>query len=159
MGVVSERDAPSAATLYPSPMGMSDYLRVRDAGVVAGGAAEAGFGHVMAQDAHREVQDAQTAVAADPSEANIQRLQAATDRAALWEMTGNMGRGVAGGYLLSAPKMPYRTTRPDVAAGEAERLRLDAMVNGRGAPPSPLGAPRPHHSLNQPRDPNGRFSR
>src|SRR5690606_5901762 len=160
-GMRSNPNAPSAATLHQPPPRISEFVRARDLGVVAGAGAVAGLGHQMAEDARAEVKAAFDAVERDPSEANIQRLQAAMDRAALWDFTGNIGRGMGLTYAFSAPKLRYQTTRPNVEAAEAERVRIDQMINaprrasGPSAPAAPLGVP--HHSALQPRR-GGKFA-
>lgn len=128
-GMRSNPDAPSATTLYPQPPARAQWGGARDVGVLAGAGAEAWVGHKMAEDAQEEVRAAYEAVQQDPSEANIQRLHAALDRAAMWETVGNLGRGMMLGYVGAAPKFRYQTTRPDVAAAEAERTRLDLAIN------------------------------
>lgn len=130
-GVRSDPQAPSATTLYPSPPRISEYARARDVAVGAGAGAEVAFSAAMANHARTELEDARKAVAADPSEANIQRMQAAETQAAAWEGMANVGRGIGLGYLTSMPFARYQPTRPNVSAAEAERLRLDAVVNPR----------------------------
>lgn len=155
-GVRANANAPAATTLYPSPLGMSEYGRVRDLGVLGGVGAEVGVTSTMASQARDELAEARKAVAADPSEGNIQRMQAAETQAALWELGANVGRGVGLGYVGAAPFARYQTARPDVQRAEAERLRLNALMQqGSGLPQAPLGAP--HHSHLQPRV-GGRFS-
>lgn len=129
--VRSNRAAPSAASLYPAPPTRAQYFTGRDVGVLAGAGGEAAFGQVMAQQAQEELTAAQQAVSADPSEANIRRLETARDRMALWEFTGNLGRGFGMGYGGAAFKSRYRPSRPDVAAAEAERIRLDRLLKRR----------------------------
>lgn len=128
-GMSSNAKAPSATTLYPPPGVLAQYAKGRDVGVVGGAAAESGFSTYMAQQAHQDLQDARKAVASDPSEANIQRLQQARDAALTWEVLQNIGRGAALGYVPAAAKMPYKSVRPNVARAEAERARLDTLMS------------------------------
>lgn len=165
-GMQSNPKAPSATTLHQPPPRISEFARARDAGVLAGAGTEAMVGQKMAERARADLAEAYDAVERDPSEANIQRLQAAMDRVAVWDFTGNLGRGMGLLYAAMAPKMRYQSTRPNVAAGEAERTRLDLEINpqrGRrpsgpsGSPPSsPSSGTQPHWAL-QPRD-GGRFA-
>lgn len=165
-GMQSNPQAPSATTLHKPPPRVSEFARVRDAGVMAGAGTEAFVGHKMAERAREDLSEAYDAVERDPSEANIQRLQAAMDRVSIWDFTGNLGRGLGIGHASMAPKMRYQSTRPNVAAGEAERTRLDLAINpqrgrrpsgpsGPQAPSAPAGD-QPHWAL-QPRD-GGRFA-
>jgi hypothetical protein len=130
----SNAKAPSATTLYPPPSVMSQYVKGRDAGVLAGAGADVAGSQYMASKAFDEMQEAQRAISADPSEANIQRLQDAKTGFAMWESIGRLGMGAGLGYFGSAPKMRYATTRPNVGRAEAERARLDEILKNRSAP-------------------------
>jgi hypothetical protein len=130
----SNAKAPSATTLYPPPSVMSQYVKGRDVGVLAGAGADVAGSQYMASKAFDEMQEAQRAVSSDPSEANIQRLQDAKTAVAMWESIGRLGMGAGLGYFGSAPKLRYTTTRPNVGRAEAERARLDEILKNRTAP-------------------------
>jgi len=163
-GVRPNPDAPSATKLYQTPR-ISEFARVRDVVPVGGFLGEAAVSSHFGEQARRELREAYEAAERDPSEANINRLQAAMDRAAIFDTMGRFGLGAAFGFGAGAAKARYRTTRPDVGAAEAERIRIDQLLRGRGGssatsaqavpPPAPLGVP--HHSSLQPRK-NGRFA-
>ncbi len=159
-GLRSNPQAPSATELYRSPR-ISEFARTRDVVPMAAGGAEFAVGGQLAEQARQEAQDAYDAVQRDPTEANIQRLQAALDRVSLFDATSRMGLGMMGGFAGSATKFRYQTTRPNVGAAEAERIRIDQLINaprrasGPSAPAAPLGVP--HHSALQPRQ-GGKFA-
>jgi hypothetical protein len=108
-------------------------------------------------EARSELQAAQEAVSRDPSEANIQRLQAAKDRFAGTEFVRNIGRGAAFSYPGSGLKFSRSPSRPNVSAAEAERIRIDQMFGP--SPRAPRSStPRPTQSeAGTWHGPDGRF--
>lgn len=142
--IASNPDAPSAATLYQPPEGMSRYMRTPDVIAAGGLSAESGIAQYMGSGAREEVARAREAAKNDPSEINIRSLQAAIDRSAIYDTATNLGRGGLATYLLAAGKGPYKYARPNVDVAEAERMRIDQMLGpqrrakpaGGGAPPS-----------------------
>lgn len=125
-GVVRNAKAPGAADLYqPS--------KIKNAGTdlgVAGafGAEWQAVEQGLTPGARKEVNEARAAVQADPSEANVQRLQAALNRSALTDALGNWGRGAGMGYLATGVKAQREHVRPDMAKAEKERFELDTKL-------------------------------
>ena len=110
--------------------------------------AEAYMGQeVLGRQAQQELEGARTALAADPSDINIARYQAAKDNDALSKFVANMGR--AGAVAHGAHAMLPRATRdrPDISKAEAARFDFDASLGkgaasgtgGRGPRPTPPG--------------------
>jgi len=123
--------APSATTLYskaPWRENVGAYLKPRDVGVGAVTAAEVGGSWTMLQNANQDLQRSQDAVAKDPSEANIERLQYAKRKVAYWDTAYNAGRGFGFGYFSSIPKTRYQAMRPNVAKAEGERLQIEQVL-------------------------------
>lgn len=143
--VKSNKQAPSATTLYPPLSTRGKYLQLGDVTKMAGIGAEAGVGQMAASSAHQELIAAQEAVSADPSEANIQRLEAAKNFYAIAEGAAWLGRGAMVGYgAVGVPSKTYRATRPDVNRADAERARLDAIINQTSKTPPPGAKPLPN---------------
>lgn len=137
-GFRANPDAPPSTSLYqPNPTPG----RLTDAGMVGFLETEGALSGYFANQQRGEVTAAQEAVNADPSEVNIQRLQSALNRAAAFDTAANVGRVGGLSYAGSGLKFQRNPTRPDVAAAEAERLRIDQMLGPRrsapSAPPSP----------------------
>jgi hypothetical protein len=123
--------APAAEELYqPSRVRAG----VENAGVAAVGTAD----YLLAQGvliprAQDELKAARDAVNETPNEANIRRLQAALDMAAIYSTVGNAGLPMIAGYATSSHFMPRVHARPNVGAAEAERARLDRLIPGQPA--------------------------
>jgi hypothetical protein len=116
--------APPAEALYrPDLRG----LTMRNGAAVGGFGTEYGLSAMMAHGARQELAKANDAAAADPSEVNLQRLQAAKNDLAIWEGLANVGRGGAITYLGATLKNPRAGlgTRPDIWAADNQRIRLD----------------------------------
>ena len=133
-------DAPSAGRLYQPTIGD----RVAPPATVAGaGLAEAGLSEVMFAGPYRkEVAEAQAAVSKDPSEANIQRLEAARNKLAVAELAARLGLGTAGGAAISGAKnlVGFSRARPNTAP--AEQMRGDLVR----ALTKPKPKPKPRNS-------------
>jgi peptidoglycan hydrolase-like protein with peptidoglycan-binding domain len=122
------------------------------AAIGGSGLAETGAGMALGHQARQELESAQTAVSAEPTEANIQRLLAARRNVAMTETLANFGRGTLVGTLPGELKsrLTHSTPRPNVSVAEGERGALDRLV---GAPAAAGRRARP----SQPRGPDGRF--
>jgi peptidoglycan hydrolase-like protein with peptidoglycan-binding domain len=132
-------DAPQAAELY-QPSRVRNGLT--DLGIAGTFGAESLVGQELLEpEARAELEKAQEAVNADPSEVNIERLQSAKDRVAMAEFVKNMGRAGGASYLGSGLKYQRSNTRPNVSAAEAERLRIGQEVKSRGPVTNALMAP------------------
>lgn len=125
-GVTRNSKAPGAADLYQPRTTKNAATDIGVAG--AFGAEWQAVEQGLTPGARKEVEDARTAVQADPTEANVQRLQAALNRAALTDALGNWGRGAALGYLGTGVKAQREHVRPDMAKAEKERFVLDTTL-------------------------------
>jgi hypothetical protein len=96
---------------------------------------------------------AQDAVSKDPSEVNVRRLETARDRLANAEAIAYLGRGAMVGTGLGEVKaqLKYAPPRPNIAAAEAERGRLDRLLA------EPAVSPRSRAARARPRNPDGTF--
>lgn len=121
--------ATSPSDLFPAA---ASKFRANDYGMVGSGVAEAGLSAgawVMAQN---ELEAAQVAADAEPSAANLARLERARDMLKIAESAARLGLGFAGGRAFGALKMPYSSARPNIPGAEAERaLLLDAIQRTR----------------------------
>lgn len=130
-GYVPNADAPTAAQLYqPTRRGAAaEALPVPAAGAIEHIGAEAGF----SGPARDELRAANEAVAADPSEANIQRLQIARARAAGGELMSRVGFGMgtagAGHTLLHSMVGAPRARPASIAQAERERGLLIRLLS------------------------------
>lgn len=103
-----------------------------DIGVIGSGLAEAGISTGANLSAQAEEAAAQAAVDADPSEANLARLERARDMVKITETLQRIGLGLAVGRAGAAFKTPYASARPNIAGAEAERaLLLQAIQRSR----------------------------
>jgi len=125
-GVVRNSKAPGAADLYQPSKTKNAMTDLGVAG--AFGAEWQAVEQGLTPGARKEVSEARAAVQADPSEANVQRLQAALNRAALTDALGNWGRGASMGYLATGVKAQREHVRPDMAKAEKERFVLDTQL-------------------------------
>ena len=85
-----------------------------------------GISMAMASKAHDELATAQEAIGKDPSEANIQRFQAARDNVAFWDGMTTLGRAGAVTHLGLGAKMQRTPVRPD-NLDEAEAMQMSLM--------------------------------
>jgi hypothetical protein len=109
------------ADLYQPPRAWN---AITDLGATAGFAGESAYGQlVQGAAADEELKAAREAVSADPSEANLNRLQAAKDNAAFAQLLTNFGRGGVGGYAGKAAFT--RRNQPPPAMEKAEQSKLD----------------------------------
>lgn len=131
--------APEAANLY-QPSKVKNAL-TDTAAVGAFGADWAAGQTVLEPEARAELEKAQQAVNADPSEVNIERLQVAKDRLAFAETVKNIGRGAAFAYPAAGIKFGRNPSRPNTGAAEAERIRIGQEVKGKGHVAQALMAP------------------
>jgi hypothetical protein len=121
-GFVPNPTAPPAADLYRPPR--LSYAAT-DVAIPAAGMVEFGIAdQLLSERARAELQAAQQALAADPSEANIKRVQTAKDQVAAYEALANIGRSSALGYGAAALKMRRSPAVPDRHLAEQERMRL-----------------------------------
>ena len=135
--VKSNRQAPSATTLYPPQSVLSQYVKGSDVAAAGLGVGEwAGAEHV-ASHYRGKLAEAERAVAQDPSEANIQRMRSAREETARWESIARFGLGVVSGTGIVGSKMRYKSARPDVDAAEGERLAIDRIINRRSRSRTP----------------------
>jgi peptidoglycan hydrolase-like protein with peptidoglycan-binding domain len=105
-----------------------------DLGVAgAFGAESAAAQRFMEDPAREELRAANEATAADPSEANIQRLQAAKDNMAIAGGLKSFGRLGGLGYLGSSVKMQRSSAVPNMVPAEAERMALEKTLRLRAA--------------------------
>lgn len=137
-GVAVNPSATAIDKLYQPPTKMN---ALTDLGITAGFAGESAIGQFMlSPQAREELHQAQEAVASDPSEVNISRLQAAKDRMAIADVMTNVGRAGAISYPASALKMQRSPTRPAMDKAEAERLGVERYLRrpttGKKAAPS-----------------------
>lgn len=131
----SNPDAPSSADLY-TPSRTKNILT--DAGVMGAYGLEAAGSHVLAVEPMRaELRAAEEAMKNDQSEASIARYQAAKDKVAGAEFLSNVGRTGAAFYGLSGAEIRRSPSRPNIAAAEAERGRIDNYLASRAAPADP----------------------
>ena len=126
--VKSNRSAPSSTTLYPP---RSQYNRPVDYATAAAFGGEAAITGVMVESTKAEMAEAQKALAADPSEANIQRFRAARNMVAGLEAASFAGRAAGLTHLGASTKLRYKNARPDVSKAESERLAIDHLINKR----------------------------
>jgi hypothetical protein len=125
----------SPSKLYPE---QSPRLRAEDYAWIASGLTEAGISTVGVDMATKEIAAAQAAVEKDKSEANLERLEQAHNMLALAQAAQRFGLLVAGGRAIGAWKKPYQSSRPDIAAAEAERARILEHLSRVKQPKSPL---------------------
>jgi hypothetical protein len=116
-------DAPEASALYHPNKAANIGTDLGIAGLF--GAESLAAQEFMEKPGREELRAAEEAVNQDPSEVNIERLQAAKDRVALGEMIRNAGRAGGVSYLGSGLKFRRSSSRPDVAKAEAEKIRLN----------------------------------
>ena len=138
-GYSANPQAAPASGLYPTPR----KFRGSDAAVVGGFGGEAALSYVMAKEAEQKVDDARARVRQDPSEVNIRELNAAINKAALWEGGSRFGVGGVAGYGAGMFKGAPRYSRPNIAEAEAERIRLERLLTSGtspSSPPSPVAA-------------------
>lgn len=162
-GFAANADVPAAGALYrPNRMNNA----ATDAAVPAAGMAESVIvDQTLGERARTSLAAAQEAVATDPSEANIQRLQDARNKVAVADSVSMAGRGVAMGYIGDMPIQRRAHARPQTAIADSERMSLGQMLRsggGRGTPPpapapvAALAAPASHPAAAQPRIPAGK---
>lgn len=113
-----------------------------DAGATAAFGTESAVGQLyLTPKAQAELQAATEAAAADPSEVNIRRLQAAKDNMAIANAVTNFGRAGAIGYWGSAPKFQRNPSQPNFAPAEAERLKIEEWLRKKAPSPDIMMAP------------------
>ncbi len=127
-GFTSNKQAPSAPTLYNEKPG-NKYARAGDYGAMGIFGAEMGVSEWQKIGARDELRQAREAVSADPSEPNIRRMKAAEDEYSFWEGMANAGRGAMGGYGGVGKFATYKNPRPNAAAADAERIRIDNIIH------------------------------
>jgi hypothetical protein len=138
-GFKANPDAPEAASLYQASKGRD---MATDAAATGAFGAEWGLGQfVLEPEARAELEKAQSAVNADPSEVNIERLQAAKDRVAFAETFKNVGRAATFVYPATGIKYGRSPSRPNVGVADAERIRIGQEVKGRNPVANALMAP------------------
>ena len=97
--------------------------------------AEMTYAHHMGAQAGDELKAAREAINQNPNEANIRRLQAATDNAAWYEFLTNFGRGGAITYTGKTAFQHRDQPQPNMARAERERMDLEEFL--RRPPPKP----------------------
>jgi peptidoglycan hydrolase-like protein with peptidoglycan-binding domain len=112
--------------LYPAPTKWNALTDLGTVGVFGGESAAGQF--LVAPEAHEELKAARAAVENDPSEGNINRLQAAIDKSSMADFMTSFGRGGVGGYATAATKMQRSPTTPAMDKAEAEKLKLEAYL-------------------------------
>lgn len=91
---------------------------------------------LLKPDIHKELESARAAVKEDPSEANINRLQAALNSSAAADFASNLGRMGGITHLSAGMKMQRTPSRPDVSKAEAERMRINEILDKKYGPGS-----------------------
>lgn len=100
-----------------------------DAGITAGFAGEAALGEFkLKPEAEAALHAATQAASADPSEINLEALQAAKNKLAIMEGVSNVGRAGAMTYPMSMLKMQRNPMVPNMASAEKEMLDLQALL-------------------------------
>lgn len=108
-------------------------IRSMDAGIMAGGALEAGGSQLLIMDNQKKADEARANIekyAKAGDLAGVKRAQAQLEEAenmvALATAARNLGLGIAGGRAVAALKMPYAPVRPNInmAAAEDEQALL-----------------------------------
>lgn len=127
----ANQNAGGTESLYQPPR---EFLgnTAKDAGMagIYGVEAAVGRGIVLPQ-MQAEYDAAYAAVERDPSEANIERLQAAKDKLLLPEVMTNMGQAGALTHLGTGLKWSRSPSRPNVSAAESERGRIDSYLTSK----------------------------
>jgi peptidoglycan hydrolase-like protein with peptidoglycan-binding domain len=93
---------------------------------------------LLAHPYREQLAEAERALAADPSEANIQRVQSLRNRLAMAELMVNVGRGTAVTALGTEVAQQYGLTRArpaSIGRAETERGRLERILSR--PPPAP----------------------
>lgn len=127
-GFAPNPDAPSASSLY-QPNRLNN--AATDVAVPMTGLAESAISEkFIGERARNELSAAQEAVQADPSEANILRLQSAKDKVAVADAMSNAGRGMAAGYVGDMALKRRVGARPNTAAAESEQISLGRLLRG-----------------------------
>jgi lysozyme family protein len=137
-------NAAAPGQLYAPPTGLAG--AIRNYGPSSPGAvlstAEMGYGGVNLINAHRELQAAEEALSQPKgaTPANVQRAEAARQAVADANFMLRMGMGTAGGTLLGQLESNFTRSglRPSALEADAERGRLDAILNPANPPPQPL---------------------
>lgn len=136
-------NAPAAGDLYRRTWAdtAAEWLPVPAVGGLEAGIAEFGFRRPYSA----EVAAATDAVAQDPSEANIQRLQIARLKATVADTAGRIGQGVVGGALgtqLLHSRGGPSAVPTAVPEAEMERGRITNLLMPPPPPPPPPPTPR-----------------
>jgi hypothetical protein len=140
----TNQNAVPPGQLYAPPTGLAGAIRNYGPSSPGGilSAAEMGYGGVNLVNAHRELQAAEDALSQPKgaTPANVQRVEAARQAVADANFMLRMGMGTAGGTMLGQLESNFTRSglRPPVLEADAERGRLDAILNPRNAPPPPL---------------------
>lgn len=105
-----------------------------DVGVAGGFVGEsAAAQHWMEEPARERLALATKATSEDPSEVNIQELQAAKDNLVIAEFWKNFGRLGAVSSVGSAKFMPRKPVVPSMKAAEAEKLSIEELLRNAEA--------------------------
>jgi lysozyme family protein len=130
--------------LYAPPTGLAGAIRnygPSSPGAILSGA-EMGYGGINYINAHRELQAAEEALSQPKgaTPANAQRVEAARQAVADANFMLRMGMGTAGGTILGQLESNFTRSRsrPSALEADAERGRLDAILNPTNPPPQPL---------------------
>ncbi len=118
--------ATSMDKLYKTPVATNVATDAAGAGLF--GAESVAAQHWMVEPREEELKAANQAVAQDPSEVNIQRLQEAKDKLAVAEALKTMGRVGALSYLGGAAVKGRVHTKPSMDKAEAEKLDLEGVL-------------------------------
>jgi len=127
LGFSTRSGAAQASELYQD----GRKLRPNDWGHIGAGLTEAGASGVGLVLAQQELDAAQAAVDADPSEHNLARLERARNYVAFGQSISRAGAAYAAGRLGGAFIHPYSAARPNVPAAEAERIMLNQLLAQR----------------------------
>lgn len=135
-------NAPQVGDLYRQTPGRE---MLANAPWMAGYGADVAFGHVFGNFYRDQVTEAEKAMTADGSPANIARWEDAKRKEAMWETLGNAGRGAAivHGATASIPGLVGDRARPPLGRADAERANVDDWIRrsrSEGGPAGPAPA-------------------
>lgn len=135
----NKRGVTPVGDLYPEPQPgpvgwLGNQVRAQDMAVTGVAAAEAGASTIALEHATAELRRAEEAAQANPTEANLRRVEDARTMVAILQTTQRAGAGFALGRMGGALMHPYARMRPNVAGAEAEMMMLSRALTRPRAP-------------------------